>query len=334
MDFICGLGTNLLGYGHPLVEMEVEKYKGQGKSPSLPHILEVEVAEELKAVFPWVEKWKFLKSGSEACSAALRMARVSKGKLEVVSDGYHGWHDNFVSMTEPHNGTLNPEVLRMKKEDADISIVEPVQLDYSQKRMNELKAIEGFTIFDEVITGFRYIDHSVAKANNLRPDLIVIGKAMANGYPLAAVGGSASVLDGEYFVSSTYAGEIASLAACRAVCKTLKTNPQFNINHLWEAGADFMSTFNSCAKPLGFQMEGYPTRAVFKGDELNMTLFFQEACKAGFIFGRSWFISFSHLPFLKNAMKSITDILERMKHRLPDLEGRMPESPVSMKFRK
>jgi len=104
IDFICGLGTNILGYGHPLVEAEVEKYRYQGKSPSLPHILEVEVAEKLKQCFPWVQRWKFLKTGSEACSAAVRMARAYKGKDLILSEGYHGWHDGFVSLTPPAKG--------------------------------------------------------------------------------------------------------------------------------------------------------------------------------------------------------------------------------------
>jgi len=334
MDFICGLGTNILGYGHPLVEMEVQKYRTQGKSPSLPHILEVEAAEELKGMFPWVERWKFLKSGSEACSAAVRMARATTGKKPILSDGYHGWHDNFASLKTPHPGVLDSKALEMYTEDEDISIIEPVQIDNGEERLKFLRDQEGFRIYDEVITGFRYEKHSVAKSIGTRPDLIVIGKAMANGYPLAAVGGKADVLDGDYFVSSTYAGEISSLAACKAVCKTLKSDPSFNINHLWEVGQEFLDQFNAYAAPLDIRIEGYPTRGAFKGNELNIALFFQEACKAGFIFGKSWFISFSHIPFMKQATKTLIDLLQRMSCKLPALQGEMPRSPESMRFRK
>lgn len=338
MDFICGLGTNLLGYGHPLVEQEVAKYAMQGKSPSLPHILEVETAEALKPMFPWVEKWKFLKTGSEACSAALRMARVYAGSLGYNSDGYHGWHDNFLSLKLPHNGVHHyPDLSMGSREDPIMTagwIVEAVELDRSQERMEYLRGLPKPLILDEVITGFRFLNHSVSKAHDLRPDLIVIGKAMANGYPLAAVGGRAEIMDSDYFVSSTYAGELSSLAACKAVCNILKTNPQFDIKHLWEAGEQFIEEFNSFAHPLAFQIDGYPTRGVFKGNDLNIALFFQEACKAGFIFGKSWFISFSHLPLMKQTILTLRDILEKMSQRLPELEGKMPETPISMRFRK
>jgi len=119
---------------------------------------------------------------------------------------------------------------------------------------------------------------------------------------LAAVGGRAELLDNDYFVSSTYAGEIASLAACKAVTKLLRENPNYNIDHLWDEGIKFRDEFNNFSEPLGFKIKGYGTRGVFDGSEMNIAIFFQEACRAGILFGKSWFISFAHLQNLNHTL--------------------------------
>lgn len=348
IDFICGLGTNLLGYGHPLVEAEVEKYRHQGKSPSFPHILEVEVAEQLKQCFPWVKRWKFLKSGSEACSGAVRMARAVSDEERnlVLSDAYHGWHDSFTSLTPPARGVpFDPNIKTLTANENFISsssavIIEPVIVSDSKQRIENLEKIRKecnnhgtLLIFDEVITGFRYKSLSVSKNYDVIPDLIVIGKAMANGYPLAAVGGSEDLLDNDYFVSSTFAGEVGSMAACKALMNTLRSKPEFHIDRLWEAGEKFMRVFNEASAPLGFKIEGYPTRGVFTGNEVNIALFMQEACLAGFLFGKSWFISFAHLPMLDQILESLKDILGKMQKSKPKLLGEMPRSPFAMRSR-
>jgi glutamate-1-semialdehyde aminotransferase len=346
LDFICGLGTNLLGYGHPLVENAVSEYRHQGKSPSLPHILEVEVAEQLKQMFPWVERWKFLKTGSEACSAAVRMARAFNKKVFVTSEGYHGWHDMFTSLTPPAKGVDGMHAI-MKEEFSDMhhashssSIIEPVQLDHSLFRIKRLHEMREHCnknnialIHDEIITGFRYLSHSVSKHHDVLPDLVVIGKAIANGYPLAAVGGSAEILDNDYFVSSTFAGEVSSLAACKAVMDIIRTKPEYKVDNLWNEGSRFLEEFNDYSMALDFQIFGYPTRGVFTGNEENIALFFQECCKAGILFGKSFFLSFAHIPTLSNTLKSCKDILIKMQNRKPKLIGELPQSPFSMRAR-
>lgn len=346
MDFIGGLGTNLLGYGHPLVEAEVALHRHEGKSPSLPHMLEVEVAEQLKQVFPWIQKWKLLKSGSEACSAAARISRVHTGRSEILSEGYHGWHDLFTYLTPPAHGVTDQHCISKFKSIDQVTnetacvIVEPVMVDDSQARVEFLKALKqkceetgAVLVFDEVITGMRYKQHSVSKAYNLRPDLIVIGKAIANGYALAAVGGPAEMMDSPYFVSSTYAGEVTALAACKATLKLVRENPNYDIKLLWQAGEEFIEGFNQFSEPLGFKIEGYATRGILKGNQSNIALFRQEACLAGYLFGPSWFISFGHIPLLKHALKGCQDIMLKMQSSLPELKGKMPRSPFAMRVR-
>lgn len=84
-DYICGLGTNLLGYGNPKHTNSLVEGLGLGFSHSLPTLTEIEAAETYKAIFPFVDRVKFLKTGTEACMAAVRIARAyheAKGNLE------------------------------------------------------------------------------------------------------------------------------------------------------------------------------------------------------------------------------------------------------------
>lgn len=348
IDFICGLGTNILGYGSAPVTQAVTDQLRSGSSLSLSTKWEVLAAEKLKEIFPFVDCWKFLKTGSEACLAAIKIARAATGRELVLSSGYHGWGDDFVSLSTPALGVPKmqgyrgeaiddlPEDLEYDWDQVAAVIVEPVMTDDSEERrawlqrLREICTAHGvMLIFDEVITGFRFPRYSVARYWNIDPDLIVIGKAMANGFPLAAVGGRYSAMNTEYFVSSTYAGEIPSLVACLTVVKKLqKIN---GIGHLWEHGKRWQAAFNAIW-PEGVRLEGYPTRGRFVGGELAKALFFQESCKAGILFGPSWFLSFAHLE-AEPVMEALKAILGRIRAGSVTLEGKLPRSPFAQEIR-
>lgn len=348
-DFICGLGTNLLGYANERVNGAIYDQATRGASLSLSSTLEVEVAEKLKELFPSIQAVKFLKTGSEACAAAVRIARAKTGRDFVLSDGYHGWSDDFVALTEPALGV--PQMLgyrrtyAIEKLDLDMIgagvaavIVEPIVADASRERIEWLKRLRelctkhgALLIFDEVITGFRWPKFSVARQTGVEPDLIVLGKAIANGMPLAAVGGRYDVMNAaEYFVSSTYAGETLTLAAALATMTLLQT--RFSIDDLWLHGQYFIESFNALW-PGALTIEGYPSRGVFKGDARHKALFFQEACKAGILFGPSWFFNFPLIDEYKAVLEVCRDILVRIRHGQVELEGQMPQSPFAQRVR-
>jgi len=345
VDFICGLGTNLLGYGQTQVTHAIAQQALKGCSYSLASTLEVEAAEKVKEMFPFIERVKFLKSGSEACSAALRIARAHTGRAKVLSDGYHGWHDDFVSLTPPALGVpFRTSIDKLKTldqidETTAAVIVEPVMTDASDARrewLNQLrnKCSETGTmlIFDEVITGFRFEGFGVSNHWNIRPDLICLGKAMANGMPLAAVGGTAVVMDNpHYFVSSTYAGETLSLAAALKTMTLLQTS--YSPSKLWDHGARFLAKFNSIHPNQKVKIEGYAVRGVFTGDVLAKALFWQEAVKAGLLFGPSWFYNFQHIEISDWVLNVCRDIIIRIESGLVKLEGELPSSPFAQKMR-
>lgn len=346
VDYICGLGSCLLGYNNKGVKNAIINELGKGLSFSLPSKTEIEAGERIKEIFPIMEKVKFLKTGSEACMAAIRMARAYTNRTMVLARGYHGWSDEFVSLTPPAAGcTSHPfmaplhEIDQINKDVAAV-IVEPVELDDSmerimwlnrlKKRCNEMGTV---LIFDEIITGFRYKGWSVASHYNIRPDILLLGKAIANGLPLSVVGGRADIMDNDqYFVSSTFAGENISLAAMIKVIDQIAFG-KFKISELWDAGQTFLQKVNAVI-PEKIYIDGYPVRGVFRGDEHFRAVFWQECIKAGILFGPSWFFMFPHIEHNYRMIDIITDLLHRINAKLPALQGAMPTSPFSAGQRK
>lgn len=349
VDFIAGLGCNLLGYANEEVNAAVIDRINQGATLSLATPLEVECGEKLKEIFPWIDRVKFLKTGSDACNAAVRIARAKTGRKFILSEGYHGFGDLFVSLSEPALGVKDAfQVLKWADsmfdtpgfwDDVAAVIVEPVMTDMGDERRAWLNRLReqcnkagALLIFDEVITGFRFPKLSVSNYYGVQPDLLCLGKAIANGLPLSVVAGKKDVMEcGEYFISSTFAGETLSLAAALKTMQLLKSN-KYDVLYLWEKGAQFIAAFNSIAPEIAL-ISGYPTRGVLQGEPLNKALFMQEACRAGILFGPSWFFNFKHIDETDSVLNTVRDIMSRIKTGSVKLEGDMPASPFAQRMR-
>lgn len=344
IDFICGLGSNILGYGNEEIARTIYNRATKGCTLSLGTVLEVQVAEKVKEIVPWVTHLRFLKTGSDACQAAIRIARTKTGRTQVLSQGYHGWDDEFVSLTPPALGVPKHDNIRALKDLDDITlntaavIVEPVMTDMSDARRIWLQALREkctklsvILIFDEIITGFRVPKFTLSNYWAIEPDLICLGKAMANGMPLSVVAGKESLMNcDEYFVSSTFAGETLSLAAGLKTMQLLQT--KYRIEELWIRAEKFLVDFNLLAPQL-IRIDGYPTRGVFRGTELTKALFWQEACKAGILFGPSWFFNFAHREKTAFVLSTARDILSRISTGSVKLEGELPKTPFAQKQR-
>jgi glutamate-1-semialdehyde 2,1-aminomutase len=236
LDWTMALGAVGLGYGHQSVVEAVTKAARDGAVGPLPPVLEVEVAERLAAVYPGAEQVRFLKTGAEAVQAAVRLARVATGRDRVVHCGYHGWLDGPFAgsgVPRPVADTWTPvpfddlpaaaAAVRAAAPPAAI-LVEPVverapSLAWLQGLRELADAYGAVLIFDEVKTAFRLARGGAAERWGVRPDLAAVGKALANGYPLAAVVGRADLMVRvkETWISSTLATEFVALAAARAV---------------------------------------------------------------------------------------------------------------------
>ncbi len=237
-DYIMGLGSVALGYAHPDVSRAVADAAQLGVVGPLPPVIEEALAAELCRLIPWMERVRFLKTGAEAMAAAVRLARVVTGRDEVLGCGYHGWLDwcqtgegrgvpassRALYRELPFNDPEGARALIRSAGDRLAAVVfEPVILQAPDPAWlavlrEETISAGALLVVDEVKTVCRLAVGGGCERYGIRPDLVVIGKAIANGFPLAAVGGRADVMEAvsRTWISSTLATEFVSLAASRA----------------------------------------------------------------------------------------------------------------------
>ncbi|MGH7645499.1 MAG: aminotransferase class III-fold pyridoxal phosphate-dependent enzyme [Gemmatimonadales bacterium] len=238
VDYVMALGAVALGYGHPAVNDAARRAIDAGVVGPLPPVAEEELAEALAQRIPWLEGVRFFKTGAEAVAAAVRLARVATGRDEVLGCGYHGWLDwcqgeateGVPGATRALYGELPfndveaaPRLIRERGDRLAAVVVEPVVVaEPLREWLATLRAaterVGAVLVFDEIKTGFRLAIGGAAERWGIRPDLAVFGKAMANGFPLAATGGRADLMAGvsRTWISSTLATESVALAAARA----------------------------------------------------------------------------------------------------------------------
>jgi glutamate-1-semialdehyde aminotransferase len=241
IDYIMGLGSVALGYGHPEVARAAVRAIEAGVVGPLPPVLEEEVAVELCRLIPWIEQVRFLKTGAEAMAAAVRLARVATGRECVIGCGYHGWLDwcqaaggvpqSTRSLYDelPFNDPAQArDLIRATGDRLAVVVFEPVIVsepdpDWLNVLREETARCGALLVVDEIKTVCRLAIGGACERYNIRPDLVVMGKALANGFPLAAVGGRQKVMAGvsHTWISSTLATELVSLAAAKATLEVM-----------------------------------------------------------------------------------------------------------------
>ena len=246
LDFINGLCAITLGYNDPDVTEAVRRQLDDGVIFSLPHPVEMEVAERIVDMVPCAEMVRFGKNGSDATAGAVRLARAHTGRDRVAVCGYHGWQDWYIGATARNRGVpqavrdlthtfpyndpdaLEQLLLAHPGEFAAV-ILEPMNvaepLPGYLETVAELTRLHGaLLIFDETITGFRYANGGAQEYFGVTPDLATFGKGLANGYPVSAVAGRRDLMQlmEEIFFSFTFGGETLSLAASAATLDKLR----------------------------------------------------------------------------------------------------------------
>jgi glutamate-1-semialdehyde aminotransferase len=322
LDYPMALGPVILGYAEPSVDEAIRRQLDDGITFSLPHPLEVEVAERIVALCPGVEKVRFGKSGSDAVSAAVRAARAQTGRERVLVTGYHGWHDWFIGTTTRAAGVPSAvqeltaavpfndiEALcrELVSDDVAAVVLEPSGADvprpgYLDSVIDLAHRYGTLVIFDEVITGFRLAPGGARARYGVRPDLSCYGKALGNGMPISAVAGDSSVMKvfEEIFFSGTHGGETLSLAAARAVLDALADGHLLAEVH--ERGRRLQQGLVGLVERHGLQnivrVTGEPERTIvsFPGaDELlHKSVVQQFLIERGILFNGSMFISARH----------------------------------------
>jgi len=237
VDLVSALLPTILGYRDSDVDQAIRRQLASGISFSLATRLEQELAAELVRLIPCAEMVRFGKTGTDATTAAIRLARAHTGRDKVIihKGGYHGWAD---WSTERNLGV--PQVVRDLTERVafgDIPfpdfekcaaiIIEPEKIDGLQWLRDACDKTGTVLIFDEVITGFRFDLGGAQKLFGVTPDLATFGKSMANGMPISAVVGRREIMKrmeppDNIFYSGTFFGETLSIAAALATIRKLE----------------------------------------------------------------------------------------------------------------
>ena len=303
VDYVCGNGSNLIGYRDPHINRAViKKLESTGSLASIALVEEVLASEKLKECFPFVDNFKFAGSSAEACAVAVEIAKRVTCRHQVVMQGHHGW------LVRGHEYFGLPQITK----DTACFILEPVTQDIGKKNIEKLLKIRercqqmgAILIFNEVNTGFRYKNLSVSNTHGILPDLIILGKALSHGFSLAAVGGKQDIMCSEkYFAPSTSCADIVSLEACREFIYQLTT--KYDIHELWVEGQRFIDKFNVIANGV-VKIVGYPTCGLIEGEFPMREQFLIECAKAGILFGNRWYFNF---PLIKETEKTLGIVLD------------------------
>jgi glutamate-1-semialdehyde 2,1-aminomutase len=246
IDLVSSLASITLGYNDAGVNKAVSKQLKKAVGMSLPAVLEAEVSELMVELVPSAEMVRFGKNGTDATSAAIRLARAYTGRDHVLVCGYFGWQDWSIGSTTRNKGVpdvvsslthkfefnnLNSLTSLFSQLDSKVAavILEPMNVAYPNQgyleAVKELAHSKGaLLIFDETITGFRFSTGGAQELFGVTPDISTFGKGMANGFPISAVVGRKDVMMEmeEIFFSGTFGGELLSLAAAKHVIERHK----------------------------------------------------------------------------------------------------------------
>jgi len=254
---IMGIGTCVLGYANETINQAVKDSIDCGSMSTLNAPEEVELAEKLLALHPWADQARFAKTGGEAVTVALRIARAHTKKTKVAFCGYHGWHDWYLSANLKGVDDLEKQLLPGLNTDGipkelrettlpfeygsyeqfdriindsgnEIGVIIMEVQRYKNIDVEFLKYIKKIAtkkgivlIFDEISSGFRVNIGGMHLLHDVNPDIAILGKALGNGFPISAVIGKSDVMSSAQstFISSSYWTERTGYVAALATLK-------------------------------------------------------------------------------------------------------------------
>lgn len=285
VDWGMGIQNVLIGHAEEAIDdAAIDALRG-GQAFSRPSSLELTAAEAVLGLFPDMDMVKFAKGGSDANTAAIRLARAITRRDLIAFDAtapFLSIHDWFIGTTAMSAGVPRTEVnLSIPFSYNDIGSIRDVFAAHPQRiaavimevcrettpapgfltQVRQLCDAEGtLLIFDEVITGFRYHLNGAHVLFDVVPDLMTVGKGMGNGYAISAVlgkrehmerGGLRHHEERVFFLSTTNGPERSALAACAATVAFYRAHPV--IERIAASGREFMSEANAAARRHGIE---------------------------------------------------------------------------------
>ena len=262
IDFCNGYGALLLGHRRKEITNAVSAQLKQGTLYCTPTEQELTLSKLIKASYPSMQKIRLVNTGGEATMTAIRLARgyTKKKKIIKFQGCYHGAHDSVLvkagsgaehfgvsdsqggleevsknTIVVQYNNIKELESVIKKSKDIACVIVEPIlanmgliipDTNYLQDMRKITKQHNIPLIFDEIVTGFRVSSGGAQQHFGIKPDITTLGKALGNGFGIAAVGGKAEIMNqlapsGKVYQASTFAGNPISVSAAIASIKTI-----------------------------------------------------------------------------------------------------------------
>lgn len=338
---IMGIGTNILGYGHPEVDEAVRKTIDAGNMSTLNCPEEVYLAERLVELHPWADMVRFARTGGEANAIAIRIGRAASGRSKVAVCGYHGWHDWYLAANLSDESNLSGHLLPGLEPNGVPESLKDTIYTFNYNRFDELEALvqahdigvikmevcrseepkDSFLekvrklasdrhivlIFDECTSGFRQTLGGLHKLYGVEPDMAMFGKALGNGYAITATIGRREVMEAAQstFISSTFWTERIGPTA------GLKTLEVMERTHSWEqitqTGKAIGEKWQNLATKhnLNVQIVGIPALICFNFKSPNhlayKTLITQNMLAQGYLAATSVYVCTEHTPNIVDA---------------------------------
>lgn len=285
LDFGMALRAVTVGYGYGRIAQAAIEQIHKGNNLTRASQIEIEAAETLCSLIPWVEMVKFAKNGSNVTTAALKLARAYTGKPFIAKCAQHpffSFDDWFIGKTVMDRGVPPEHVLLtldFNYNDIDslaalfarhpgqiaAVILEPATTDepvdgFLHKAKELCHQNGALLILDEMITGFRWHLQGACRYYDIQPDLVTFGKGMANGFSVSAVGGRRDVMElggiktpGErvFLLSTTHGAEMCGMGA---FVETVKVYQELDVvGEIWKSGKALMDGMNGIASDLGLE---------------------------------------------------------------------------------
>ena len=332
--YYMGVGTNILGYSHPIVDQAVKKVISMGNMSTLNAPEEVWLAERLLEINPWAGGVRFARSGGEANAIAVRIARAMSGKEGVAVCGYHGWHDWYLSanlgtddslaghllpglstagVPPSLRGVVHPfdyndfENLAQLVRKKNIGVIKMEVMRTFEPSDNILTKVRRLCdehgivlVFDECTSGFRETFGGLHIKYGVQPDIAVFGKTLGNGYAVSAVVGRSDVMQMAQttFISSTFWTErIGSAAGLKTLEVMEQEKPWDTIS---EIGIKVRKIWQNLSDDydLRISIGGLPAISTFSFQSQDAikfkTYITQEMLKKGFLAGTAFYACTKH----------------------------------------
>ncbi|HEY0253918.1 MAG TPA: aminotransferase class III-fold pyridoxal phosphate-dependent enzyme [Kofleriaceae bacterium] len=317
IDYVLAYGAILLGYANEEVDAAAVAQLRAGSLVSLNHPMHVEFIEALLPRFG-AEMGVFVKTGSDATTAALRIARRATGRTKIARCGYHGWHDWCLPEDGFVPAGLRDQVFefsarepaslhRLLSEHQLAAVILAPEMMCPPDRSTFVHLIEAkrragaVFILDEIKTAFRTPPGSLQRHLDIHPDLTTVSKALGNGWPIGAVLGPRAVLEhaAGMHLSATYHGDTASMAAAMATMRILDREPV--AEHVWRLGQRLIDGLGESARRHGVDASAYgeplpPMPFLRFAEDRTRDRFYRAVLAGGILLHprHLWFVSHAH----------------------------------------